>query len=150
MADLSAVSTAELLAAMPKTPETFAAQYGAAAQRASAQIGVDPQVLLGQWGHETGWGKSVIPGTNNLGNIKDPTGQGPTFPSVLMVLGRFFHAWRTQMFHLNGSGILKIGQSPHQVRTLGLRFGQYPNKPSLLPIRLRTWRWQSQSRMCAT
>src|ERR1700676_2253927 len=77
MADLSSVSDAELMAALPKTPETFAAQYGAAAQRAASQIGVDPQVLLGQWGDETGWGKSVIPGTNNLGNIKDPTGQGP-------------------------------------------------------------------------
>lgn len=76
MADLSSVSDAELMAALPKTPETFAAQYGGAAQRASAQIGVDPKVLLGQWGHETGWGKSVIPGTHNLGNIKDPSGQG--------------------------------------------------------------------------
>lgn len=78
MADLSQMSTADLLAAAGPSPETFAAQYAPVAQRAAQQIGVDPQVLLGQWGHETGWGKSVIPGTNNLGNIKDPTGQGPT------------------------------------------------------------------------
>ncbi|CAJ0710718.1 glucosaminidase domain-containing protein [Ralstonia thomasii] len=44
----------------------------AAAQAVSDKIGVDPSVILGQWGLETGWGKSVVPGTNNLGNIKGP------------------------------------------------------------------------------
>lgn len=58
------------------TPATFAQQYGAAAQSAGRKIGVDPSLLLGQWGLETGWGKSVIPGTNNLGNIKDFSGNG--------------------------------------------------------------------------
>jgi len=53
------------------TPETFARAYGPAAARAGQTLGVDPAILLGQFGLETGWGKSVIPGTNNLGNIKD-------------------------------------------------------------------------------
>lgn len=48
----------------------FVEQYRPVAERASEQIGVSPDILLGQWGLETGWGKSVIPGTNNLGNIK--------------------------------------------------------------------------------
>ncbi|MCA8094427.1 glucosaminidase domain-containing protein [Burkholderia anthina] len=42
------------------------------AQAVAQKIGVDPMVILGQWGLETGWGKSIIPGTNNLGNIKGP------------------------------------------------------------------------------
>jgi hypothetical protein len=50
----------------------FIAQYAPVAAQVSQQIGVAPDVLLGQWGLETGWGKSVIPGTNNLGNIKGP------------------------------------------------------------------------------
>ena len=54
----------------------FQQQYGAAAQRAGDALGVDPKLLLAQWGNETGWGKSVIPGTNNLGNIKDFSGGG--------------------------------------------------------------------------
>jgi len=54
----------------------FQQQYGAAAQRAGDKLGVDPKLLLAQWGNETGWGKSVIPGTNNLGNIKDFSGGG--------------------------------------------------------------------------
>lgn len=58
------------------TPEEFARVYGPAAQRAAKALNVDPQVLLGQWGVETGWGKSIIPGTNNLGNIKDFAGGG--------------------------------------------------------------------------
>jgi hypothetical protein len=41
-----------------------------AAQAVAQKIGVDPMIILGQWGLETGWGKSVVPGTNNLGNIK--------------------------------------------------------------------------------
>lgn len=56
----------------------FAQQYGPAAAKAGAALGVDPDLLLAQWGQETGWGKSVIPGTNNLGNIKAGKGQGGT------------------------------------------------------------------------
>lgn len=58
------------------TPDDFRARYGSAAEKAGKALGVDPSVLLGQWGLETGWGKSVVPGTNNLGNIKDFGGGG--------------------------------------------------------------------------
>jgi hypothetical protein len=50
----------------------FIQQYAPVAASVSQRIGVAPDVLLGQWGLETGWGKSVVPGTNNLGNIKGP------------------------------------------------------------------------------
>lgn len=49
-----------------------------AAMKAAAQLGTDPAHVLGQWGLETGWGKSVIPGTNNLGNVKAVNGQAST------------------------------------------------------------------------
>ena len=58
------------------SPAEFAQVYGPAAERAAAKLKVDPKVLLGQWGLETGWGKSIVPGTNNLGNIKDFAGGG--------------------------------------------------------------------------
>lgn len=58
------------------SPEEFAKVYGPVAERISAKIGVDPKIILGQLGLETGWGKSIIPGTNNLGNIKDFSGAG--------------------------------------------------------------------------
>jgi flagellum-specific peptidoglycan hydrolase FlgJ len=54
----------------------FVKRYGHAAQIAGKALGVDPKVLLGQWALETGWGKSVIPGTNNLGNMKSSDGTG--------------------------------------------------------------------------
>lgn len=54
----------------------FVAQVAPAAIEAGRRLGVDPSILIGQWGLETGWGKSVIPGTNNLGNIKDFSGNG--------------------------------------------------------------------------
>lgn len=60
------------------TPQEFAQQYGPVAASVGQRLGVDPTVLLGQWGLETGWGKSVIPGTHNLGNIKDFSGGGVT------------------------------------------------------------------------
>jgi hypothetical protein len=50
----------------------FIQQYAPVAASVGQRIGVAPDVLLGQWGLETGWGKSVVPGTNNLGNIKGP------------------------------------------------------------------------------
>lgn len=60
------------------TPQDFAKVYGPVAERAGKALNIDPQLLLGQWGLETGWGKSIIPGTNNLGNIKDFSGAGTT------------------------------------------------------------------------
>jgi flagellum-specific peptidoglycan hydrolase FlgJ len=64
--------------AQPANPavSAFQQQYGAAAEKAGQALGVDPKLLLAKWGGETAWGKSVIPGTNNLGNIKDFTGGG--------------------------------------------------------------------------
>lgn len=56
------------------TPGAFAQTYQDAANYAGNQLGVDPTILLGQWGLETGYGKSVIPGTSNLGNIKSKNG----------------------------------------------------------------------------
>lgn len=82
MADLSNLSDDQLLSALgpaPKaagTPAAFIAQHASTAQAAGQQLGVDPNLLLAQWGLETGWGKSVVPGTNNLGNIKDMSGGG--------------------------------------------------------------------------
>lgn len=58
---------------MSKEIDAFVRTHLPTAQAVASKIGVDPMVLLGQWGLETGWGKSVVPGTNNLGNIK---GQG--------------------------------------------------------------------------
>ncbi|WP_104655094.1 glucosaminidase domain-containing protein [Ralstonia insidiosa] len=57
-------------------PRAFIAQNASLAQQVGQALGVDPVNLLGQWGLETGWGRSVIPGTNNLGNIKDLSGGG--------------------------------------------------------------------------
>ena len=76
---LDNASTESLLASVkPKanTPESFSAQYGGIAEATGKQLGVDPKLLLAQWGLETGWGKSVVPGTFNLGNIKDVSGGG--------------------------------------------------------------------------
>lgn len=55
---------------------SFIDQFNPLAESISAKTGVAPHVILGQLGLETGWGKSVIPGTNNLGNIKDFSGAG--------------------------------------------------------------------------
>lgn len=59
-----------------KNVESFVEKYTPVAQQVGKEIGVDPNVLLSQWALETGWGKNIIPGTNNLGNIKDFSGYG--------------------------------------------------------------------------
>ncbi len=48
----------------------FVQQYAPVAAAVGQRLGVAPDVLLGQWGLETRWGKSIVPGTNNLGNVK--------------------------------------------------------------------------------
>jgi len=57
-------------------PTQFASQYGPLANKVGSELGVAPDLLISQWGLETGWGKGIIPGTNNLGNIMDFSGGG--------------------------------------------------------------------------
>ena len=59
----------------PTNPQEFVKAYRPIAEQVSKEIGVDPRVILGQWGMETGWGSKTI-GEYNLGNIKDPSGKG--------------------------------------------------------------------------
>lgn len=65
--------------ASPQTdfsPSGFTSYYGGAINNAADQLNVPASAIAGQWGLETGWGKSVIPGTNNLGNIKSTANSG--------------------------------------------------------------------------
>jgi len=57
-------------------PNAFIKEYGPIAEKIGAEIGVDPKIILAKFGLETGWGRAIIPGTYNLGNIKDPSGKG--------------------------------------------------------------------------
>lgn len=55
----------------------FINKYGAAADKVAGELDVPVDAVLAQWALETAWGEKIIPGTNNLGNIKDFTGKGP-------------------------------------------------------------------------
>lgn len=59
----------------PTNPQEFVKAYGPIAEQVGKEIGVDPRVILGQWGMETRWGSAMI-GDHNLGNVKDPSGKG--------------------------------------------------------------------------
>lgn len=72
-------ATAPVAAAAPENGDAranFTNTYGALAATTAEKLGTTAENVLGHWGHETGWGKSIIPGTNNLGNIKDFSGGG--------------------------------------------------------------------------
>ena len=60
------------MSATEKKKQAFIEKYLPVAQAVSAKIGgVPPNVLLGQWAQETGWGNSITKGSGyNLGNIK--------------------------------------------------------------------------------
>jgi flagellar protein FlgJ len=45
---------------------TFVAQHAAAAQRVSQASGIPPEFMLGQAGHETGWGRHEIKGAGGV------------------------------------------------------------------------------------
>lgn len=47
----------------------FLQQYYPAAQRVASATGVPAALILSRWAGETGWGKRILPGTNNLGNV---------------------------------------------------------------------------------
>lgn len=56
--------------------QAFATEYRPIAEKVGARLGIDPGILISQWGHESGWGKKTV-GKYNFGNIKDVTGKGP-------------------------------------------------------------------------
>jgi hypothetical protein len=56
--------------------QEFAMQYKDIADKVGKELGVDPGILISQWGLETAWGKKTV-GQYNLGNIKDVSGKGP-------------------------------------------------------------------------
>jgi flagellum-specific peptidoglycan hydrolase FlgJ len=64
----------------PDPKQAFAIKYRDAALAAGQALGVDPGILISQWGIETRWGQSKKPvQANNLGNIKaGSTWKGPT------------------------------------------------------------------------
>lgn len=62
--------------------DDFIKQYLPLAQQVGQQLKVAPESLIAQWGLETGWGRSVVPGTNNLGNIKDLSRAGTGVSAV--------------------------------------------------------------------
>jgi hypothetical protein len=66
----------QIVSSPQSSVQSFVDTYRPIAEKAGKDLNVDPGILLSQWGHETGWGKSIIPGTYNLGNIKDISGKG--------------------------------------------------------------------------
>lgn len=56
--------------------QAFLDQYAPVFQKIGDRLGVNPNMIGAQLGIETGWGKHIIGGTNNLGNIKDFSGGG--------------------------------------------------------------------------
>jgi hypothetical protein len=57
--------------------QSFAATYGPYAQQAGTKLGVDPNIILGQWGMETGW---QTPASGNLAGIS-PGGKLASYSS---------------------------------------------------------------------
>lgn len=61
---------AENLPSRFDSPQQFVDRLLPLAEEMAAELGVDPKVLLAQAALETGWGRFVIDGSNNLFNIK--------------------------------------------------------------------------------
>ncbi len=76
--DLDAIYQADRAAAQPRggSPAAFAESIYPAVAPVAERLGVEPSVLIAQLGLETAWGRHVIPGTNNYGNVKDFNGGG--------------------------------------------------------------------------
>jgi hypothetical protein len=112
----------------------FIQQYGPLASSVAQQLGIDPSIILGHWGLETGWGKSVIPGTNNIGNIK---GNGPAARDNMLGTSDNYQAYDSPEQFGNGyarliatrySGAVGAGSDAKQVAT-ALKGGGYAQDP---------------------
>lgn len=116
----------------------FVKEHGPLADKLAAQLGVPSDAILGQWGLETGWGRSVIKGTNNLGNIKDFSGAGPKARDNMTGSVDAYRAYdSTDAF---GSDFAKLLGKPRYAGALGtndpakyfsgLKAGGYAEDPS--------------------
>lgn len=121
-------------------PTAFANYYGPVADQVSQNTGIDSNTILGQWGLETGWGKSVIPGTNNLGNIKNKVGQtggvqatdnqtGSTDSYQKFASPQDFASAYTQLLQNNYKGAIGTGTDAHATAT-ALKAGGYAEDPN--------------------
>lgn len=120
-------------------PSAFASFYGPIADQVAQKTGIDSNTILGQWGLETGWGKSVIPGTNNLGNIKVKNGQQGGVSATDNQTGsndRYqqfgspsdFASAYTDLLTNNYKGALGTGTDAHATAT-ALKAGGYAEDP---------------------
>ena len=66
----------QIISSTSPNVQSFVDTYKPVANSVGKELNVDPGILLGKWGNETSWGKSVVPDTYNLGNIKDFSGKG--------------------------------------------------------------------------
>ncbi|KDE40443.1 MAG: flagellar assembly peptidoglycan hydrolase FlgJ [Nitrincola lacisaponensis] len=64
------LASPENLPARFESPQQFVDSLLPLAEEMGAELGVDPRVLLAQAALETGWGRFIINGSNNLFNIK--------------------------------------------------------------------------------
>jgi hypothetical protein len=76
MADGGIAGYADRGAVKGDPKQEFATEYRPIAEKVGARLGIDPGILISQWGHESAWGKKTV-GKYNFGNIKDVTGKGP-------------------------------------------------------------------------
>lgn len=80
----------------------FISQYGALASNVSAQTGLTPAQILGQWGLETGWGTHFA-GTNNLGNVS-PGGQVANYATPEDAANAYIAALNHENINTNALG----------------------------------------------
>lgn len=84
--------------------EQFIADLYPAAVKVSKETGLSAELTLAQAAGETGWGEKVLPGTNNLFNIKaDPSWHGPTKTFNVWEIEHGKKVWKDQAFRVYGS-----------------------------------------------
>ena len=84
--------------------ERFIAGLYPAARKVSRETGMAWETILAQAAQETGWGKRVLPGTNNLFNIKADAGwHGPSKTFNVWEIEGGKKVWKDQPFRVYGS-----------------------------------------------
>ena len=84
--------------------EKFIADLYPAATKISQETGMSRELILAQAAQETGWGKHVLPGTNNIFNVKASVGwDGLTKTFNVWEIENGKKVWKDQDFRVYGS-----------------------------------------------
>jgi hypothetical protein len=112
--------------------QEFLRTYAPLAQKVGEQLDVDPNIIIGQWAHETGYGTNQGAKHNNLGGFTAQDGNYFSYDSPEQFADHYVNTLKAKY-----PGAVDAGSDASKF-SAGLRQGLLPRRPEL--VLAQNWR----------